>query len=114
MAVTDDAVWVTSASVNHVVRLDEKQTSPPATVTIKKPCSGLAAGFGSIWAPSCGAHSLVRVDAGTGKDSGEDSRRHPQILKVESRWAPEACGWPSDKKGARAESIRRTIKSWRS
>ncbi len=67
MAVTDDAVWVTSASVNHVVRLDAKTNQPTTIVTISKPCSGLAAGFGSIWVPSCGAHSLVRVDAGTGK-----------------------------------------------
>ena len=67
MAVTDEAVWVTSASVNHVVRLDPRTNQPTTIVTIKKPCSGLAAGFGSIWIPSCGSHSLVRVDAGTGK-----------------------------------------------
>jgi len=28
---------------------------------------GLAAGFGAIWVPSCGAHALVRVDPQTGK-----------------------------------------------
>jgi virginiamycin B lyase len=66
MAVTDDAVWVTSSSANHVVRLDVKTNRPGATVTVAKPCSGLAVGFGSLWIPSCGDHSLARVDAETG------------------------------------------------
>jgi streptogramin lyase len=71
MVVTDDAVWVTSSNVNHVVRLDAKTNRPTTIVTIRKPCSGLAAGFGSIWVPSCGAHSLVRVDPHTGKIQAE-------------------------------------------
>ncbi len=71
MVVTDDAVWVTSASVNHVVRLDAKTNQPTAIVTVSKPCSGLAAGFGSIWVPSCGSHALDRVDAKSGKIQAE-------------------------------------------
>jgi virginiamycin B lyase len=67
MVVTDNAVWVTSSNVNHVVRLDATTNHPTLTVTIDKPCSGLAAGFGAIWVPSCGAHTLVRVDPQTGK-----------------------------------------------
>jgi virginiamycin B lyase len=67
MVVTEDAVWVTSSNVNHVVRLDPATNRAGAIVTIHKPCSGLAAGFGSIWVPSCGAHTLVRVDPQTGK-----------------------------------------------
>ncbi len=63
MAVSDDAVWVTSSSVNHVVRLDAKTNLPGAIVSVAKPCSGLAIGFGSLWIPSCGDHSVVRVDA---------------------------------------------------
>ena len=51
MAVTDDAVWVTSSSANHVVRLDAKTNQPGAIVTIAKPCAGLALGFGSLWIP---------------------------------------------------------------
>ena len=31
-------------------------------ITLEKPCSGLAFGFGSLWIPSCGAHTLVRAD----------------------------------------------------
>ena len=66
MVVTEDAVWVTSSNVNHVVRLDAGKNRTDTVVTISKPCSGLAAGFGSIWVPSCGAHNLVRVDPRTG------------------------------------------------
>lgn len=62
MAVTEDAVWVTSARRNHVVRLDATTNLPTSIVTVNKPCSGLAAGFGSIWVPSCGDRSLLRVD----------------------------------------------------
>ena len=71
MVVTDDAVWVTSSNVNHVVRLDARTNRPTTIVTIRKPCSGLAAGFGSLWVPSCGSHSLVRVDPQTGKVQSE-------------------------------------------
>ncbi len=71
MVVTEDAVWVTSSNVNHVVRLNAATNQPGTIVTIEKPCSGLAAGFGSIWVPSCGAHNLVRVDPHTGKIQAE-------------------------------------------
>ena len=68
MAVTKDAVWVASSSVNHVVRLDAKTNQPGTIVTVAKPCAGLVVGFGSLWIPSCGDHTVVRVDAETGID----------------------------------------------
>ena len=71
MVVTDDAVWVTSSSVNHVVRLDAKTNQPTTIVTVRQPCSGLAVGFGSLWVPSCGSHSLVRMDPATGRVQAE-------------------------------------------
>src|SRR5215831_1351313 len=71
MVVTDDAVWVTSSNVNHVVRLDVKSNQPTIIATVKEPCSGLAAGFSSIWVPSCGSHSLARVDPATGRIQAE-------------------------------------------
>ena len=67
MAVTGGAVWVTSARRNHVIRLDATTNLPTSVVTVNKPCSGLAAGFGSIWIPSCGDHSLLRVDERSAK-----------------------------------------------
>ena len=66
MAVTDDAIWVASSNVNHVVRLDAKTNKPDTVISVEKPCSGLAVGFGSLWIPSCGAHSLMRADVHTG------------------------------------------------
>jgi virginiamycin B lyase len=66
MALTEDAVWVTSSSADHVVRLDAKTNKPGVIVTVAKPCSGLVVDFGSLWIPSCGHHSLLRVDAATG------------------------------------------------
>ena len=71
MVVTEDAVGVTSSNVNHVVRLDPATNQAGTIVTVNKACSGLAAGFGSVWVPSCGAHSLVRVDPQTGKIQAE-------------------------------------------
>jgi virginiamycin B lyase len=66
MAVTEDAVWVTSSSANHVVRLDARTNQAGTIVTVAKPCAGLAVGFGSLWIPSCGDHTVVRVDEETG------------------------------------------------
>jgi len=65
-AVAEDGLWVTSSSANHVVWLDATTNKPGAIITLQKPCSGLAIGFGSLWIPSCGDHTLVRADAKTG------------------------------------------------
>ena len=66
MAVTSDAVWVTSESTDSVVRLDPGSNRAGAQVGVHKPCSGLAVGFGSLWIPSCGDHTIVRVVAESG------------------------------------------------
>jgi virginiamycin B lyase len=66
LAVTDDAVWVASSNVNHVVRLDAATNLPGTIINVVEPCSGMAVEFGSLWIPSCGDHTLVRADAKTG------------------------------------------------
>lgn len=66
MAVTEDAVWVTSSEVNQVVRLDAKINKQDVVIRVEKPCSGLVVDFGSLWIPSCGAHTLVRANSKTG------------------------------------------------
>jgi streptogramin lyase len=66
LAATSDAIWLTSERTDSVVQLDAKTNQPGTVVTVHKPCSGLAVGFGSLWVPSCGDKSVVRVDAGTG------------------------------------------------
>ena len=67
MALTGDSVWVTSSNTKRVIRLDAVTNKVGTFVTIPKPCSGLAIGFGSLWVPSCADHSLFRVDLKTQK-----------------------------------------------
>jgi len=63
---TEDAVWVTNAPKNTVHRLDVKTNQVVAVVGVgKKPCSGLASGFGSVWVPNCGDKTLSRIDIKT-------------------------------------------------
>ena len=63
---TEDAVWVTNGPRNLIHRLDANTNKISATIGVgKRPCSGLAAGFGSIWVPSCGDKTITRVDIKT-------------------------------------------------
>lgn len=66
--VTDDAVWVSNGPRNTVHRLDPKTNTVVAAVEVgKRPCSGLAEGFGSVWVPNCGDMTVSRVDMATNK-----------------------------------------------
>jgi virginiamycin B lyase len=67
MVVTADAVWVTTESVNQVTQLIAAGNTIGLKIHVEKPCSGLAAGFGSLWIPSCGQHALIRADLKTGR-----------------------------------------------
>jgi virginiamycin B lyase len=67
MAVTDAGIWVASEPRNQVVFLDARANRFGVVAAVSKPCSGLAAGFGAIWAPSCGDRALQRIDPATGK-----------------------------------------------
>jgi virginiamycin B lyase len=67
MAVTEDAVWVTTSGLNRVTQLKVDGNAVGLAITINQPCSGLIAGFGSLWIPSCGTHSLIRADLKTGQ-----------------------------------------------
>jgi virginiamycin B lyase len=62
----DDAVWVSNEPKDTVSRLDPKTNTVAATVQVgSRPCSGLAAGFGSLWVPNCGDNTMSRVDLKT-------------------------------------------------
>ena len=65
--VAANSVWVSSAKVNHVVQLDAATNKPGLVADVRRPCSGLAQGFGSIWIPSCGDKAIVRLDPTTAK-----------------------------------------------
>jgi YVTN family beta-propeller protein len=65
---TEDAQWVTNGPKSTVHRLDPKTNMVAAVITVgKKPCSGLAAGFGSVWVPNCGDKTVSRIDIRTNK-----------------------------------------------
>ena len=59
----DEAVWVSNKPRDSVSRLDPKTNTVTATIPVgKAPCSGVAAGFGSLWVPNCGDNTMSRVD----------------------------------------------------
>ena len=71
---TEDAVWVSNGPKNTVHRIDALTNEQVAIEVGKRPCSGLATGFGSVWVPLCGDRpgtengakpALARVDART-------------------------------------------------
>jgi streptogramin lyase len=51
---TEDAMWVSNGPKNTVHRIDVKTNEQVAIDAGRRPCSGLAAGFGSVWVPLCG------------------------------------------------------------
>jgi len=58
-----DAVWVTNGPKNTVHRMDSKTNTVTAVIEVgKRPCSGVAYGFGSIWVPNCVDKTISRVD----------------------------------------------------
>jgi virginiamycin B lyase len=85
MAVASDAVWVTAESANSLTQLLATSNKIGLKIEVGKPCSGLVAGFGSLWIPSCGKHVLMRVDLKTGKISSDHRSRASSNPRVESR-----------------------------
>jgi streptogramin lyase len=72
--ITKDAFWVSNAPKDTLHRVDVK-TNQVTTIEVgKRPCSGLAEGFGSIWVPLCG-------ERGTGAGKGV-ARVDQKTLKV--------------------------------
>jgi YVTN family beta-propeller protein len=60
-------VWISNKPKDSVARLDPKTNTVAATIAAgKRPCSGLAVGFGSLWVPNCGDSTIARVDLKTG------------------------------------------------
>ena len=65
---TDDSVWVSNGPKNTVHRLDVTTNKVAAVIPVgARPCSGLAAGFGSVWVPNCIDKTVSRVDIKTNK-----------------------------------------------
>lgn len=63
MCIDKDAVWISNAAKNTVVRVDSTTNTITNTIPVgSKPCCGLGIGFGSLWVPSCGENQIYRVD----------------------------------------------------
>lgn len=66
--ITEDSVWVSNGPKNTLHRLDVRTNTVAANIEVgKRPCSGLAAGFGSIWVPNCTDKTVSRVDIQTNR-----------------------------------------------
>ena len=64
----DEDVWISNEPDDTVMRIDPRANKAVGPIKVgKAPCSGLAAGFGSLWVPMCGDSTLGRVDLKTGK-----------------------------------------------
>lgn len=66
-----EQAWVSNKPKDSVSRLDPKTTDARTFAVGKRPCSGLAIGFDSLWVPTCGDQttpsSVARVDMKDGK-----------------------------------------------
>lgn len=64
----DEHVWVSNYPKNSVTRIDPVANTIVETITVgEHPCSGLAAGLGSLWVPNCGDRTVTRVSLKDGK-----------------------------------------------
>lgn len=56
-----DGIWVSNKPKGTISKLNAKTNIVEETVEVgKAPCSGIAYGFGSIWAPTCGDRNRER------------------------------------------------------
>ncbi|HTW65402.1 MAG TPA: hypothetical protein VME17_12325 [Bryobacteraceae bacterium] len=58
-----DSVWISNNPKSNISQLDPNTNQVGAVVTVaKKPCSGLAIAFDSVWVPICSDGTVERVD----------------------------------------------------
>src|SRR5438874_89808 len=67
-----DQVWISNKPKDAVVRIAPSPNGGTETFAAgKRPCAGLAVGFGSLWVPNCGDQTspqgVTRVDLKSGK-----------------------------------------------
>ncbi|APG15043.1 MULTISPECIES: hypothetical protein [Bradyrhizobium] len=57
-----NAVWISNAGADSLARIDPSTNDVAKIVPVgRRPCSGLAVGFGAVWSPSCTDKRLDRV-----------------------------------------------------
>jgi YVTN family beta-propeller protein len=63
VGIAPNAVWISNAGADSLARIDPHTNKVAKIVPVgRQPCSGLAVGFGAVWAPSCTDHRIDRVD----------------------------------------------------
>src|SRR3982750_2251536 len=63
----EGAVGGSNRPKDSLARFDPKTNTVAAVIPVGTgPCSGLAAGFGSLWVPNCGDKTIARVDLKSG------------------------------------------------
>ena len=69
---SDDAVWLRDSNAGTVVRVGAKDNklSPPVSIG-GKPCGSLVSAFTSVWAPSCGDRTVIRINPADLKVTGK-------------------------------------------
>jgi virginiamycin B lyase len=61
-----ESIYIPNKGKSAIEKIDPKTNKPGEPITgLSNPCSGMAAGFGSLWVPVCGDGSLVRLDSKT-------------------------------------------------
>jgi virginiamycin B lyase len=66
-AQASDELWVANSAKHAIQRIDPRTNAVTADATVRQPCSGLTAAFGSVWSLDCGRDQLVRSDARTSR-----------------------------------------------
>ena len=67
MAVAEDAVWVTNAGSNSVLRIDPETHAVVDTIDVGLSPAGIAIGGGAIWVADSGARTVTRINEASAK-----------------------------------------------
>lgn len=63
VGIAPNAVWISNAGADSLARIDPSTNKVVKIVPVgRQPCSGLAVGFGAVWAPICADNRIDRVD----------------------------------------------------
>jgi streptogramin lyase len=62
VGIAPGAVWISNAGADSLARIDPSTNRVTVVPVGRRPCSGLAVGFGAVWAPICGDARIDRVD----------------------------------------------------